>query len=128
MKRSEAEAYRRRIESAASGLDDESALDSMELFPLWRVDINVQVGERYRYMDKLYRVVQAHKTQGDWTPDIVPALFAEVSIEAWPEWKQPAGAHDAYAKGDHVAHNGKHWESGINANVWEPGVYGWSEI
>ena len=37
------------------------------------------------------------------------------------------GAHDAYGAGDKVSHNGKHWTSGINGNVWEPGVYGWTK-
>lgn len=38
------------------------------------------------------------------------------------------GAHDAYNEGDKVSHNGKHWISDINANVYEPGVYGCSEV
>ena len=47
--------------------------------------------------------------------------------DKWPEWSQPLGAHDAYSKGDQVSHNGKHWISTADANVWEPGVYGWEE-
>ena len=41
--------------------------------------------------------------------------------------KQPTGAQDAYAKGAKVSHNGKHWVSTADNNVWEPGVYGWDE-
>ena len=44
-----------------------------------------------------------------------------------PEWSQPLGAHDAYSKGAKVSHNGKHWISDLDANVWEPGQYGWTE-
>ena len=40
----------------------------------------------------------------------------------------PAGAADAYPKGAHVSHAGYHWESAIDANVWEPGVYGWDIV
>lgn len=40
-------------------------------------------------------------------------------------WKQPAGAHDAYAIGVIVSHDGSRWRSTIEANVWEPGVSGW---
>jgi hypothetical protein len=29
--------------------------------------------------------------------------------------------------GAKVSHNGKHWISDVDNNVWEPGVYGWSE-
>ena len=49
----------------------------------------------------------------------------------WPEWVQPTGAHDAYAKGAQVTHSGTKYVSMIDANVWEPGVLGseslWSE-
>lgn len=48
----------------------------------------------------------------------------EATIAAWV---QPAGAQDAYKKGDIVTHNGKTWESTADNNVWEPGVYGWVE-
>lgn len=47
--------------------------------------------------------------------------------EAWPAWSQPTGAHDAYSAGDRVSHSGKHWTSDADGNVWEPGVYGWTE-
>ena len=43
-------------------------------------------------------------------------------------WKQPEGAHDAYNKDDVVSHTGKLWKSTVDANVWEPGVYGWTEV
>ena len=108
--------------------DDETALTGIALYPVWSSGISVSVNDRYQYSDKLYKCVQAHTTQADWTPDKTPALWVEVSLDEFPEWKQPAGAHDAYAKGDKVKHNGKKWESTADANVWEPGVYGWSEI
>lgn len=66
--------------------------------------------------------------QSDWHPADTPALWKKVSIEEWPAWIQPIGASDAYMKGDHTAHNDKHWESEVDNNVWEPGVYGWREV
>lgn len=42
----------------------------------------------------------------------------------WPEWVRPTGAHNAYAKGSQVTHNGEKYVSKIDANVWEPGVFG----
>ena len=42
----------------------------------------------------------------------------------WPEWVQPTGAHNAYAKGSQVTHNGERYVSQIDANVWEPGMFG----
>lgn len=116
------------MRAARLTVDDETALTGKELYPVWSENISVSVNDRYQYNDKLYKCVQAHTTQADWTPDKTPALWVEVSLDEFPEWKQPAGAHDAYAKGDKVKHNGKKWESTADANVWEPGVYGWSEI
>ena len=128
MKRSEALSYRSKIERAAKLLDDETALDSVDLFPSWKAGIQVNIGERYKYEDVLYKVIQAHVTQEQWTPDITPALFARVSVDEWPEWIQPLGSEDAYHKGDKVSHNDKHWISDYDYNIWEPGVYGWIEI
>lgn len=116
------------MRAARLTVDDETALTGKELYPVWAENISVSVNDRYQYNDKLYKCVQAHTTQADWTPDVTPALWVEVSLDEFPDWKQPAGAHDAYAKGDKVKHNGKKWESTADANVWEPGVYGWSEI
>ena len=59
-------------------------------------------------------------------PDIPPEEGGE--DEEYPEWVQPTGAHDAYAQGAKVSHNGKKWTSDIAANTYEPGVYGWTEI
>ena len=89
------------------------------------------VGQIRRYTDgKLYKCVQAHTSQADWTPDTAASLWTPVSdpAEEWPEWSQPVGAHDAYSKDAKVSHNGKHWTSTVDSNVWEPGVYGWTEV
>ena len=61
------------------------------------------------------------------TPDITPALWVIVSAEEWPEWVQPTGVHDAYNNGDKVSRAEKHWISTMNANVYEPGIFGWNE-
>ena len=114
---------------AISYLDDDEAETVTVLFPLWQAIPPMQytVGDRVQYNGLLYRCVQAHTSQADWTPDVVPALWVRTSTEEWPEWVQPTGAHDAYDLGSKVSHNGKHWISDINANVYEPGVYGWHE-
>lgn len=134
MNRQEAEAYRKSIEQAAVSLDDETALTTPEMFRHWQPDEAVEKGERLYYAENetLYRVEQSHTTQADWTPDVTPALFTEVSVDEWPEWKQPTGAQDAYQTGDKVAHNEKHWISTVDNNVWEPGAIGtealWHEV
>lgn len=128
MKRSEAIAYRKSIEQAASMQSDEQALENISLYPSWKPGIDVKVDKRYRHLDILYKCVQAHTTQAGWEPDKTPALWTEVSLDEWPEWKQPVGASDVYNQGDKVSHNDKHWISDVDANAWEPGVYGWSTI
>ena len=71
-------ALRALIEKAAVSLSDTDALDGVELFPAWAVGLSYAAGERLRYVDKLYRVLQAHTSQADWTPDSTPSLYAEV--------------------------------------------------
>ena len=124
------EALRPYIEKAAASLDDNDAVNAVKLFPTWAIGVSVTVGERYQYADKLYKCLQAHTTQADWKPDDSPSLWVGISdpAEEWPEWSQPVGSTDAYAKGAKVSHNGKHWTSDVDANVWDPGVYGWSEV
>ena len=127
MTREEAKAYRRKIELAAESQDDAQALESIELFPKWEAGLSVAVGERYQHLGKLYRVVQAHTTQADWEPQDTPALWTEVSLDEWPEWKQPTGAQDAYNTGDKVTFEGAHYVSLIDGNIWSPAAYpaGW---
>lgn len=41
----------------------------------WAAGMGVAAGDRIRYQDAVYVVVQAHTTQADWRPDAVPALY-----------------------------------------------------
>lgn len=120
--------YRKKIEKAAISLSDEDALSAPEMFPRWAADKSYSIDDRIFYNDVLYKCVQAHISQNDWTPDITPALWTVVSIEEWPEWRQPTGSQDAYMTGDKVSHNNDHWISTSDNNVWEPGVYGWDKV
>lgn len=115
------------IQTAIGYLPDEEAETVTDLFPDWEEGKAYIVGDRVKYNSLLYRCVQAHTSQADWTPDAVPALWVRTSTEEWPEWIQPTGAHDAYNTGAKVSHNSKHWISNMDANVYEPGVYGWTE-
>ena len=128
MTREHAIKLRQLIIKASTYLDDESALQGIELFPLWKNETAYAVGDRIRYNDVLYKCVQAHTSQADWTPDVTPALWTEVSVDEFPAWKQPLGSQDAYMTGDKVSHNEKHWISTMDYNVYEPSVYGWSEV
>ena len=116
------------IEKAAASLSDAEALEVPTIFPAWAVGEDYAADERIEYGGNLYRCVQAHTSQADWVPTATPALWVVVSLEEWPAWVQPTGAHDAYASGAKVTHAGKRWVSDVGSNVWEPGVYGWSEV
>ena len=128
MKRAKALLLRKMIEKAAVSLTDEDALEAVELYPMWAVNTAYTADERIRHEDILYRCVQPHTSQEGWEPPNVPALWARVSLDEWPEWIQPTGAQDAYSIGYKVSHNEKHWISAVDSNVWEPGVYGWDEV
>ena len=112
-------------------LTDEQASALYDLFPRWRPNRDVAVDEVYGFSGTLYRVVQAHTTQADWTPPEVPALFVPYTpAGVIAEWVQPTGSQNAYDTGDQVTHNGSTWESLVDANVWEPGTDEtlWSEV
>lgn len=132
--RQKAIALRRLIEKAAISLSDEDAVGCVELFPSWAADADYTVDERIRYGDKLYRCVQAHTSQADWTPPSTPALWTEVARPGEiPVWKQPTGAQDAYNKGDKVWYPAKDttvYVSLIDNNVWSPDAYpaGWEVV
>ena len=114
-------------EKIVSTFTDENAVKVIDLYPVWTVGIAVAKDSRYQFNGKLYKCGQAHTTQADWMPDKTPALWVKVSLDEWPKWVQPTGSHDAYSKGAKVTHNSKKWTSDVDANTWEPGVYGWTE-
>lgn len=98
--------------------------------PDWRAGLAVLVGQVYAYQGNLYEVIQAHTTQSDWTPPVAKALwkrFYEPTDDPWP-WVQPTGAHDAYPVGARVTFGGYTWQNTIPANVWQPGVTGWTNL
>lgn len=131
MTREKALHLRALLVKASASLSDEEALEAVELFAVWAADTEYTVDQRVRHGDKLYRCVQGHTSQEGWDPDKTPALWVLVDnpAEEWPEWHQPQGAHDAYAAGKKVSHNGRRWINTYgDGNIWEPGVYGWEEV
>jgi len=66
------------IEKSAKSLNDGDALEAVELFPKWSANVDYILGVRLRFNDKLYRVLQAHTSASQWTPDVATSLYAEV--------------------------------------------------
>lgn len=129
MTREEAQKIIEAIVTLRESANDTDALNAVALYPAWRDGVEYKTGQRVRHDGTLYKVLQDHTSQADWTPDVAPSLFAKVLIpdpETIPEWQQPDSTNP-YSAGDKVTHNGKTWVSNIDGNVWEPGVYGWNE-
>ena len=125
MTRVKVKQLRQLIEQLAVTLDDETALTGVELFPAWAIGKAYAVNDRVQYNGTLYKCIQAHTSQADWMPSATPALWKTVSIDEYPEWVQPAGAHDAYNIGDKVTYNGQHYVCTSDGNAYAPDVYGW---
>ena len=102
----------------------------MDVFEQWVYPKAYSINKIVQDGGKLYQCVQVHTSEEGWTPETTPALWKQIgdpTVE-YPEWIAPLVAHDAYAQVAKVSHNGKKWTSDIANNVWEPGVYGWTEV
>lgn len=124
------------VQTAISYLSDEQALTVKDLHADWDENgIGYITGNRVQYNGKLYKCLQGHTSQADWSPEAAPSLWAEILAgqegTAIGEWVQPESTNP-YNKGDRVTHNGKTWESLVDGNVWEPGAQGseslWKEV
>ena len=133
-----AEQLRRALQMFTATLPEEKALEISSVYPAWEANRAYQVGDIISYGinpvgdPQLYKVVQAHTSQADWTPDAVASLYDAFGLDedGYPVWSQPSGAHDAYNTGDIVNYNGQLYESTQDGNVWSPDVYpaGWEKV
>lgn len=133
----EFEEYRRPedaiIDYVKDDLPDEQAATVPEFYPIWQSGEQYLSGDRVRYHDGFYRCIQQHTAQDNWTPSDAPSLWAAIIDStvpgeySYPDWVQPESTNP-YKIGDQVYHKGKYWESSVDGNVWEPGVFGWFEF
>lgn len=128
------------ISAVRESLDDATASKHIKLFDSWQNAKPYTAGERIVYDGKLYKVLQGHTSQDDWTPGKAPSLFSEVltstvsddgtvTEDDIKDWVQPDSTN-AYKTGDKVRYNGKTYESLIDNNTWSPEAYpaGWKEV
>ena len=111
-------------------LDDTTVAEFPELFVQWDENWRGKAGDIVRDEGQLYRSIHDVTDAGqNRKPSENPSMWTRIGnpLEEFPEWIQPLGAHDAYSKGAKVSYNGKKWTSDSVGNVWEPGVYGWTE-
>lgn len=101
----------------------------------------ITAGSLYRFDNLLWSVIQTFsRTTYNAHPSIYPALIRTVHEPGVvAPWKQPIDQYDAYklmnpfnGKPDRCTHNGNTWivsqADGSGNNVWEPGVFGWTEV
>lgn len=129
------EQFGRALQMFVASLPEEQAMEVSTLYAPWRVGKSYALGEYVTYGEnavgdpQLYKVVQAHTSQADWTPDATASLFVAIGLDdaGYPVWSQPTGAHDAYNTGDIVDYNGTLYQSTIDGNVYSPEAYpaGW---
>lgn len=99
-------------------------------FGRWEADHGYSAGDRVSHGGLVYRCLQAHTSQDGWEPDVSASLWARLLAPGdgtVAEWVQPDSTNP-YMTGDKVTHNGQTWESTVDGNVWEPGVYGWITV
>lgn len=133
-----AEQFRKALQMFATSLSDEKAMEIVSVYDEWVSGKAYNVGEFVRYGEnsvgdyQLYKVVQAHTSQADWTPDVATSLFIPIGLndDGYPVWSRPTGAHDAYNKDDIVDYNGTIYKSLIDGNVYSPDEYpqGWEIV
>ena len=131
----QAYAIREAMDIAGAMLDEEMALECVRLYRSWEIGRDYKVDEYLTYGinnvgdPQLYKVIQAHTSQADWTPDITTSLYVALGLdnEGYPIWERPTGAHDAYNTGDIVNYNNTLYKSLIDGNVYSPDEYpaGW---
>lgn len=130
MTRGKATQFIRSLVNLRDAATDEQAVESKAVYPEWKEEVVYAVDDRILYNNVLYRVLIAHTSQADWTPDAAVSLFAKVLIpdeNVIPKWEQP-NSTNPYMAGDKVSHNEKIWISIADGNIWEPGLYGWEEV
>lgn len=130
-----AEQFRRVVQLFAASLTDEQAVEVSTVFAQWAAGKVYKAGDILAYGEnsvgdpQLYKVVQAHTSQADWTPDASASLFSALGLDTGghPVWSRPSGAHDAYNMGDIVNYNGTLYKSLIDGNTYSPEEYaqGW---
>ena len=118
---------------SAAGLDDETALEAVELFPAWEPGKGYAAGTRVRHNGRLYECATAHTSAEEWTPPAAASLWSPVKWtrrRASTSGRGRPGGHNAYKKGDRVLYEGSVYESTIDGNTWSPEEYpaGWTLI
>ncbi len=113
----------------SEALDDTTIIEHPDAFPVWDENWTGKRGSIVLYEGVLYRSIHDVGAGQNTNPAETPSMWTRIGDagEQYHEWRQPIGAHDAYALGDIVIYNGTYYVSTVDNNIWQPGVYGWEE-
>lgn len=78
----QAQEIRTSIDSVTGTMADADAAKNPMLFLPWETDTKYAVGDRRRHDGKVYKCLQAHTSQADWAPPVVPALWVVVNVSS----------------------------------------------
>lgn len=88
-------------------VDDQTAYRMKGFYPEWAAGEAYTVGYKLLYGGELYKVLQAHTSQADWTPNAVPAMFTRID-EAHDGTEYDPIPYD----GNMALENGKYYSQG----------------
>lgn len=85
-------------------IDDVTATENASQFSPWVYPATYKAGNIRRHNGELYRCIQDHTSQADWTRHRrFPVGKDRRPTVEWPDWSQPVGAQDAYDTGAKVS-------------------------
>ena len=122
------------VEQAEAGnIDENTALEHKGLFDEWAVGVDYTVGAMRQYKGLLYKCLQSHTSQEDWTPDATPALWVQAAApNEYREIKDGMLSTEAFALGEigWYKTEGNLYKSLIPANTYTPDTYpnGWEQV
>lgn len=126
----QARQLRKQWQQLLTANDDTTIIDCEDLVDAWQADTDYSVNDIRKFDGQVYRCVQAHTSQADWTPSQAPALWTVKHTKNKDKPKpfvQPQGAHDAYMKDEVVLFEidgvMKLCISKVDNNVYNPADY-----
>lgn len=114
-----------KLDTIATALPDDIAVEYPDLYPVWMEGMALKANDRIQHDGGLYRVQQTHTAEHP--PSVnTAALYTRIqspgAVQAWVTGQ-------SYAKDVQVTHGGKTWISMVPNNTYEPGGAGvWDTI
>lgn len=112
-------------------VDDSTSSRMVDYFPAWESGVAYTPGFRVRYNGNLYKCIQSHTSQSDWTPAAAPSLWDAVQYRnGYRVIPEVITATLAFAEGECGWWGDHLYRSTMDGNVYRPDTYpdGWEVI